>query len=58
MKHMGRHVWKLKSKEIIKSWTTLAIERGVRMEGGMENDMVLCIFECEICGSEKVESFR
>jgi hypothetical protein len=58
MKHIGRHVWKLKSKEIIKSPSTLAPERGIsmRVEGAEpQRDRVLFIFECAICGTEKVE---
>jgi len=60
MKHhlFGRHVWKLKSKETIKSLTTLAVEKGIKItvQGfGLEKDRVIYVFECSICGSEKAE---
>jgi len=60
MKHslFERHVWKLKSKETIKSLVTLAVEKGMKItvQGfGLEKDRVIYIFECAICGSEKTE---
>jgi len=59
MKHpLSPHVWKLKSKEILPSLASKAIERGVRMrvDGEMlQEDRVVFIFECSICGTEKVE---
>lgn len=61
MKHFGRHIWKLKSKEILKSPLTIALEQGraITIDGyGMERDSIIYVFECTICGSEKAEKFQ